>query len=341
VWLLDTQGSWLLGIDTTSGNMLRVGVGGRYPSTSNLVSDGLRVWIAFPTTLTDQSVEVNGSTGQVVRFVPVPSAAPIVAAPEGLWMLDEGGSLLYYDLEHEHTVVRLDYGRPPAQTAVAPTAAFEPLTETIWVADSAHSITALDLAPGSGIATSPVPLVTQTVQGVAVTHRASWTLVDLWPLARSIATWPEPVGNSISVPDDTPERGGLPVLQLSNENLGLQSSCGDNLMGHESFLYVALNGGPFRVNPDGTPIWKSELSEADGPCGRGWYAYKTAEGGDAPTDMTTSTPYLVFAGFGPNVSQGDRQAVFAAFDSLEFVPFDYLRPPAQDSPRYVSPGRGR
>src|SRR4051794_41294003 len=43
-----------------------------------------------------------------------------------------------------------------------------------------------------------------TVDGVTVTAPASWTLVDLWPLARSIATWPEPTGSPIKVPADTP-----------------------------------------------------------------------------------------------------------------------------------------
>jgi hypothetical protein len=200
---------------------------------------------------------------------------------------------------------------------------------------AAGTLTWAAFAPGSnqGAGTGSASLITHTVQGVTVTHRASWTLIDLWPLSRSIATWPEPVGSSISVPDDTPERGGLPVLQLSNEDLGLRSLCGTDLTGQESFLYVALNGGPFRVNPDGSPVWMSELSEGDGPCGRGWYAYKTV---NAPYgDVTTSTPYLVFAGFGPSVSQGDRDAVFAAFDSLEFAPFDFLHPPNEGSPSYV------
>ena len=199
----------------------------------------------------------------------------------------------------------------------------------------AGTLTWAAFAPGSrnrSAGTGETSLITQTVQGVTVTHVASWNLVDLWPLARSIATWPEPVGSSISVPEDTPERGGLPVLQLSNEDLGLRSLCGTDLTGQESLLYVALNGGPFRVNPDGSPLWKSELSEGDGPCGEGWYAYKTVS--SAVGDVTASTPYLVFAGFGPTVSQGDRSAVFAAFDSLEFAPFDFLHPPTEASPSY-------
>jgi hypothetical protein len=202
---------------------------------------------------------------------------------------------------------------------------------------AAGTLTWAAFAPGSnqGAGTGSASLITHTVQGVTVTHRASWTLIDLWPLAPSIATWPEPVGSSITVPDDTPERGGLPVLQLSNEDLGLRSLCGTDLTGQESFLYVALNGGPLRVNPDGSPVWMSELSEGDGPCGRGWYAYKKGPVMGPYGDVTGSTPYLVFAGFGSTVSQGDRDAVFAAFDSLDFAPFDFLHPPNEGSPSYV------
>jgi hypothetical protein len=205
---------------------------------------------------------------------------------------------------------------------------------------AAGTLTWRAFGPSRGIGpgvTEPATDVTASVHGVSVTYPGSWTLVDLWPLARSIASWPEPVGSSISVPDGTPERGGLPLLQLSNEDLGLRSVCGAELTGEEAVLYVALNGGPYRVNPDGSPIWSHQLSQGDGPCGNGWYAYKASNepGGDG---TTLSTPYLVFAGFGPKVPQADREAMFRAFDSLTFAPFDDLRPPAEATPGYVVPG---
>ena len=97
---------------------------------------------------------------------------------------------------------------------------------------------------------------------------------------------------------------------------------------------MALNGGPYRVNADGSPIWSHELSRDDGPCGRGWYAYK--ESSDSGADGTTlTTPYVVFVGFGSEVTQIDRDAMFDAFGSLTLAPFDYLRPPAETSARYV------
>ncbi len=178
--------------------------------------------------------------------------------------------------------------------------------------------------------------VTATVHGASVTYPDSWTLVDLWPLASSIASWPDPLGRSINVPAGTPERGGLPVLQLSNQDLGLRSVCGGQLTGEEATLYVALNGGPYRVNPDGSPIWSHDLSEGDGPCGHGWYAYRASL--QPSGAVTLEEPYLVFAGFGPRVSQSDRDAIFRAFDSLTLTPFDTLHPPMEASPAYVVPG---
>jgi hypothetical protein len=179
--------------------------------------------------------------------------------------------------------------------------------------------------------------VTAGVNGVTVRYPSSWTLLDLWPLARSIASWPERVGSAIDVPEGTPDRGGIPLLQLSNQDLGLRSVCGVDLTGTEAVLYVALNGGPYRVNADGSPIWSHELSRDDGPCGRGWYAYKESSepGGDG---TTLTTPYLVFVGFGSEVTQTDRDAMFEAFGSLTLAPFDHLRPPPEASPSYVVPG---
>jgi len=161
--------------------------------------------------------------------------------------------------------------------------------------------------------------VSATVHGIDLTFPRGWTLVDLWPLAGSIASWPEPSGSAIDIPEGTPERGGLPILQLSNDDLGLKSVCGMDLQGAEAVLYVALNGGPYRVNANGSPIWSHELTERDGPCGHGWYAYRAAN------SPQTSVPYLVFARLGPEVTSTDRDALFRAFDSLAIAPFDYLR----------------
>lgn len=182
------------------------------------------------------------------------------------------------------------------------------------------------------IAPAPISVRTVTVLGVTVTSPPSWTLVDLWPLAHSIATWPDPVGSKIDLPPDIRDRGGLPVLQVSNHDLGLTSACtGTTPAGDEAVLYVAENGGPWLVNPDGSPKWSHELTQGDGPCGEGMYAYREATSGNS------TFPYLVYAGFGSGVSAADRQAVLDAFASLEFAPVELL-PPVETTPGYVLDG---
>jgi hypothetical protein len=173
-----------------------------------------------------------------------------------------------------------------------------------------------------------------TLHGVSLEYPASWTLVDLWPLAGDIASWPEP-GSVIDVPKDTPEHGGLPVLQLSNRDLGLGSACGAELNGGEAVLYVAASGGPYLIDAEGHPRWPATLTRADGPCGPGWYAYRESWL-DTGNGSGEARPYLVYAGFGPDVPDADRDEVFAAFSTLSFSPEnDFLYPPAESSPGYV------
>jgi hypothetical protein len=227
-----------------------------------------------------------------------------------------------------------ELGRRPAQSRRRGRVAAAAVALAVFAAGGALTWTAFRPSHGVGPGdTKPRPDVSATVHGAHLTYPGSWTLVDLWPLAGSIASWPEPSGSAIDIPEGTPERGGLPILQLSNDDLGLKSVCRTDLQGAEAVLYVALNGGPYRVNANGSPIWSHELTEGDGPCGHGWYAYR------ATNSPQTSVPYLVFARFGPEVTPADRDALFRAFDSLAIAPFDYRRPPAESSPRYVeSPG---
>jgi hypothetical protein len=186
---------------------------------------------------------------------------------------------------------------------------------------------------GSG----PQREVSATVHGITLTYPSSWTLVDLWPLASGIASWPEPVGTAIDVPEGTREKGGLPVLQLSSVDLGLRSACGSNLTGDQAVLYVAQNGGPYLVGPDAHARWSESLRQDDGPCGPGWYAYRHSSV-DKRGGSGSERPFLVFAAFGADASTSERAAVFAAFDSLSFEPVDdFLHPPAESSPTYVTP----
>ncbi|MGZ4146423.1 MAG: hypothetical protein ACXVPL_01845 [Actinomycetota bacterium] len=177
---------------------------------------------------------------------------------------------------------------------------------------------------------------TLTLHGVTVRYPDRWTVVDLWPLASEIASWPAPVGTSIDIPSDAPQRGGLPVLQLSNVDLGLRSMCGSTLHGREAVLYVAANGGPYLLNDDGTARWGAEPTLDDGPCGRGWYAYRQSIA-NGPNGTSEERPYLVFAAFGPDVSDADRRQIIHSFDGLTFEPAeDFLYPPADASPVYAT-----
>ena len=124
---------------------------------------------------------------------------------------------------------------------------------------------------------------------------------------------------------------GTTLLQLSNQDLGSAIGLRSRSYLHRGRLVCGAERGPHRVNADGSPIWSDELSRDDGPCGRGWYAYK--ESSEPEADGTTlSTPYLVFVGFGSGVTQTDRDALLAAFSSLTLASFDRLRPPAEASP---------
>jgi hypothetical protein len=231
-------------------------------------------------------------------------------------------------IDPEELTRRWARSRRPGRIAAA--------TVAFAVFAAAGALTWTAFGPSHGVTpegTQPTHDVTTTEHGVQLTYPSTWTLVDLWPLASSIVSWPEPTGSAIDIPEGTADRGGLPIVQLSNQDLGLKSVCRTDLQGAEAVLYVALNGGPYRVNANGSPIWPHELTEGDGPCGHGWYAYRAAN------DPQTSVPYLVFAGFGPEVASADRAAAFQAFDSLAIAPFDYLRPPAETSARYVrAPG---
>lgn len=201
------------------------------------------------------------------------------------------------------------------------------LVVLVWAVIALTGSSLSDRPPPAG--PGPTGARTVTVLGVSVTYHSSWTLVDVWPLAHSIATWPDPASDKIDLPPDIRDRGGLPVLQLSNQDLGLASACtGTAPPGDQAVLYVAVNGGPYLVNPDGSPKWSSDLTPGDGPCGQGLYAYREA------TTVNLARPYLVFAGFGPRVSEADRQVVLDAFASLKFA-YTELLPPSETTPGYV------
>ena len=97
-----------------------------------------------------------------------------------------------------------------------------------------------------------------------------------------------------------------------------------------------IGSAVYRDVQHGTARWSGALTQDDGPCGPGWYAYRhsTENNGDGTMG---ERPYLVFARFGPDASAEDRRIVFDAYDSLSFAPADILHPPVGESPWYVTP----
>lgn len=235
---------------------------------------------------------------------------------------------LWQDIARRRPGAPVRLPSPARRTVVAAFSLALSLVVLAWAAIALSGSLVRDRVP---VAAPPAER-TVTVLGVTVTAPTSWTIVDLWPLAHSIATWPDAGSSRIDIPPDIRERGGLPVVQVSNHDLGLTSACsGTSPTGDEAVLYVAVNGGPWLVNPDGSPKWSHELTQGDGPCGEGMYAYRAA------TTPYSAQPFLVFAGFGPEVSEADRQVILDASASLDFAPVD-SPPPAETMPGYVLDG---
>ncbi|MEW6059887.1 MAG: hypothetical protein AB1551_07105 [Actinomycetota bacterium] len=181
---------------------------------------------------------------------------------------------------------------------------------------------------------------TVTMAGVTVTYPSEWTMVDLWPLAQSIVTsevltvsGPDGSTTWQETPIDIPS--GLPVFQLSSTDLGLGPTCwsGNDILrplpDTEAFLYVAYDIDALQRPDLPTGSWPVELQSGSGVCGDGYYARWVSSRG---------TPYLAFAGFGPNVSAEDRQAVFDAFASMSFHALELNTLPAESVPGYVIDG---
>jgi TolB protein len=268
------------------------------------------------------AITIVNDEGQVQSNVAL--RRDIGCAFDPVWSPDGARLAFVAGTDNDHDIYETDLdGTEVTRLTGPPGSDFSPS----WWGGSA----AMTMTPPTEVATE----VRSTVLGVTVRYPSSWKLVDLWPLARSIASWSEPLGTGIGTPADTPEHGGLPLLQLSNVDLGLQSMCGRPLPDGAAALYVAVNGGPYLLAPDGTPRWSAELSESDGPCGPGWYAYRKStmriEGN------VNDRPYLVFAGSGAEVSDADLERVFAAYASLQFEPANILVPPQESSPTYVVP----
>jgi hypothetical protein len=188
---------------------------------------------------------------------------------------------------------------------------------------------------------------TATVEAFTLTSASDWYLVNQWPLSMQIAVetsggasspcvaepgittkeCEEIPGEASSSPVPMPH--GLPMLQLSNVDMGLGSiACRDGLADSAAVLYIAMDPGG-GLAPDGAslapyPIGPGLPAPADaGPCGPGTYAHFTVNG----------TPMFFWIGVGDRATDEDRAAVRR---TAEMMVADDAWEPSQ--PDHVTPG---
>lgn len=143
--------------------------------------------------------------------------------------------------------------------------------------------------------------------GITVTSPSDWVLVDAWTLTSDITA-----ARALEGGHPVSEPAGLPILQLSNVDLGLGPLCDPDrpLPTDAASLYIGYDVNA--MGAVGGSAWPVEPESADGPCGRGYYARWTTSGG----------AYIGFAEFGPAASAPDRATLLGAFHGLRFEPVE-------------------
>ena len=193
---------------------------------------------------------------------------------------------------------------------------------------------------------------TATIEAFTITSPSDWYLVNQWPLSMQIAVEGSAGSSGACVAgpgdanqecDDTgvetsspiPVPYGLPMLQLTNVDLGLDANaCRDGLQTDGAALYVALDAEraisgiadpsipPFPPGGPGLP------PEGDGPCGPGRYTRFTVNG----------EPFFAWIGLGSDVSEEDRETVETSYERMSAIPDWTPQPPDQVTPGYVIAG---
>jgi hypothetical protein len=192
---------------------------------------------------------------------------------------------------------------------------------------------------------------TATIEAFTVGSPSDWYLVNQWPASMLIAV--EGSGGSsskcVAVPsgepvecDDNPAGAttsspipvphGLPMLQLSNVDLGLEKiACRDGLRADAAVLYVGyIQPGIDPIAPDLNPFppGPGMPPPTEGPCGRGSYAEFTVN----------RHSMFVWVGIGSDASGADREAVEASYEMMSAIPDWEPQPPDQTTPAYVIAG---
>ena len=129
---------------------------------------------------------------------------------------------------------------------------------------------------------------------------------------------------------------GLPMLQLSNLDLGLAANaCADGLPGDAAVLYVALDydaaiAGIADPSIPEFPPGPGLPPEGDGPCGPGRYARFTLNG----------ERFFSWIGVGSGASDEDRETVETSYEMMSAIPDWEPSPPNETTPAYVVAGGG-
>jgi hypothetical protein len=189
---------------------------------------------------------------------------------------------------------------------------------------------------------------TATIEAFTVTSPSDWYLVNQWPLSMLIAVegssgvsspCPGDLADTCQTSNDQtsspiPLPHGLPMLQLSNADLGLTTNaCADGLPADAAALYVALDahpqiGGAADPSIPEFPPGVGLPPVGDGPCGPGRYAHFKVNG----------EPLFAWIGTGSGVSEEDRETVENSYETMSAIPDWELAPPTEKTPAYVIAG---
>jgi hypothetical protein len=195
---------------------------------------------------------------------------------------------------------------------------------------------------------------TATIEAFTVASPSDWYLVNEWPLSMLIAVEGTSGSSSFEcqgaapgedppecqeTPNETtssplPVPQGLPMLQLSNVDLGLSTNaCEAGLPGGAAVLYVALDydaaiSGIADPSIPAFPPGTGLPPEGDGPCGPGRYAHFTVNG----------ERFFSWIGVGSDVNDADRETIETSYEMMSAIPDWTPTRPNETTPGYVIGG---
>ena len=168
------------------------------------------------------------------------------------------------------------------------------------------SAAALFLPLGPDGVPADQPTTTGSLNGISITHPESWFLID-----------PDLAGLNSS----SEKSQGLPrlVLALSPQSSSDLLACPGIVEGEPPTFLMTVQEQPLALAGDAAAPWPATLEPMDlgaggaGGCYPGW-AFSNA------TWTAEGRTFEAVVGLDPDVREADREALFAAFDSMTFAP---------------------